>query len=398
MTVAADASLGSTLEFGLFYFGVHRDDDELVYRRFLESSRLADRLDLGFVSIPERHFHEFGGAFPNPALVAAATVASTERIHVRAGSAVGPLSETLRLAEDWALLDRLSGGRVAVSLGSGWSVNDFVLAHEPAAQYRRRKEIVLGQIAELRHLWRGGSVQRTNAAGNRIEVSTFPRPSGGEIPLWLTTGGSDETFRAAGRLGVNVLTHLERQDLDALARRIATYRTERARNGFDPDAGIVTLMQHTLISKDAASVPEVAGTHLARYLRSALDLERKTIATGGRSSGGAPVMPIDDSESSDHDAVVAAGVTRYLGDASLIGTLNQCRERAFRYMAAGVNEIACLVDFVDDHQLLTDTIQCIAELQEGLRLAKLQADTAELISRFNAVSMAENSHTSGRSS
>ena len=68
----------------------------------------------GFKAVwtPERHFHAFGGLYPNPAVTSAAVAAITTRVRVRAGSVVLPLHNPIRVAEEWAVVDNLSQGRV----------------------------------------------------------------------------------------------------------------------------------------------------------------------------------------------------------------------------------------------------------------------------------------------
>jgi hypothetical protein len=61
------------------------------------------------VWLPERHFHPLGGAYPNPALAAAALAVRTRRIRLRAGSVVLPLQDPVTIAEDWSFVDNLSG-------------------------------------------------------------------------------------------------------------------------------------------------------------------------------------------------------------------------------------------------------------------------------------------------
>ena len=76
---------------------------------------------------PERHFHPFGGLYPNPALTSAAVAAVTKRVGLRAGSVVLPLHNPLRCAEEWSVVDNLSDGRVGLSFASGWHASDFAL-------------------------------------------------------------------------------------------------------------------------------------------------------------------------------------------------------------------------------------------------------------------------------
>src|SRR5213078_4517214 len=115
-------------------------------------ARFADRHGFAAVWTPERHFHPFGGLYPNPSVTGAAVAVATERVRIRAGSVVAPLHHPLRIAEEWSVVDNLSGGRVGISFASGWQPNDFVLAPD---SYTDRKNIMLRGIEEVRRLWRG---------------------------------------------------------------------------------------------------------------------------------------------------------------------------------------------------------------------------------------------------
>src|SRR4029453_6956783 len=92
-----------------------------------------------FVAVwtPERHFQAFGGLYPNPAVLGAALAAITTRVGIRAGSVALPLHHPVRVAEEGAVVDNLSGGRTGVSFASGWHRDDFVLTPTP---YDERKE------------------------------------------------------------------------------------------------------------------------------------------------------------------------------------------------------------------------------------------------------------------
>ena len=87
------------------------------------------RTRIGFEAVwtPERHFHAFGGAYPNPRSSARRRRGRPDRIAIRAGSVVLPLHSPARVAEEWAVVDNLSGGRVGISFAPGWQPNDFVL-------------------------------------------------------------------------------------------------------------------------------------------------------------------------------------------------------------------------------------------------------------------------------
>ena len=129
-----------------------------------------------------------------------------------------PLHHPIRVAEEWAVVDNLSNGRVGISFASGWQPNDFVL--RPEAFARAEERDVRERRRSCEKLWRGEAVEFANPHGTLVPTTTLPRPVQAELPFWITTAGNPETFRAAGAGGYNVLTHLLGQTLDELAEKI----------------------------------------------------------------------------------------------------------------------------------------------------------------------------------
>ena len=82
--------------------------------------KFADEHGFHAIWLPERHFNQFGGLFPNPSVIGAALAMVTRNIQIRSGSIVAPLHHPVRIAEEWAVVDQLSGGRVGLSFASGW--------------------------------------------------------------------------------------------------------------------------------------------------------------------------------------------------------------------------------------------------------------------------------------
>src|SRR3954462_2764809 len=125
------------MDFSLFYFadsaGAAANDR---YRLLIEGAKFADSHDFAGIWTPERHFHEFGGQYPNPAVTSAALATITQRIAIRAGRVVAPLHHPVRIAEEWSVVDNLLNGRVGISFASGWHAVDFALRPE---NYARRK-------------------------------------------------------------------------------------------------------------------------------------------------------------------------------------------------------------------------------------------------------------------
>ena len=101
---------------------------------------------------------------------------------------------------------------------------------------------------------------------------TLPRPVSPELPIWVTTAGNPDTWKEAGALGANVLTHLLGQSIEEVADKIVLYRAALRAAGHDPADRKVTLMLHTFVGADREAVRETAREPMKDYLRSAAAL------------------------------------------------------------------------------------------------------------------------------
>jgi natural product biosynthesis luciferase-like monooxygenase protein/amino acid adenylation domain-containing protein len=327
--------------FSLFYFGAETYEPDDKYRLYIESARFADENDFHAVWTPERHFHEVGGLYPNPATLSAALATITRRVQLRSGSVVLPLQNPVRVAEEWSVVDNLSGGRVGVSVASGWVPRDFVLAPD---NYVRRKEVMAAGIDALKALWRGEQLAFPDGVGKASPIRIYPKPVQAELPLWVTSSGNPATFAQAGALGANLLTHLLGQTIDEVAANIRLYRKALADHGHDPNGGQVTLMVHTFLGADFDQTLDRARTPFTRYMRSHLGL-LEAFAKGMD-------IPTDSLGDKNVETIVDYAFERYSRTASLIGTPQTCLEVVSQLRDSGVNEIACLIDWMDAEQAL----------------------------------------------
>jgi oxalate---CoA ligase len=319
--------------FSLFFFSSDGSTaSEEKYRLVLEASQFADRHGYAAVWTPERHFHSFGGLYPNPAVLGAAIATVTNRIQIRAASVVLTLQNPIRVAEEWAVVDNLSRGRVGVSFASGWHVNDFVLW---PSNYGDRHRVMLERVQRVQDLWEGKPITAPNGAGNEVAVHIFPPPLQSHLPIWFSCQ-SDAMFRTAGELGAGVVTSMFLMSVEELAGKIAIYQEARAARGHNPATGRVVVSLHTYLAEDPAAVREkVSGAYLD-YLLVNLGLQADRV----RGSGDEFEMPDEDREFLTRQAS-----ERLFAERGLVGTVAGCRERVASLAAIGVNEIACLIDF-----------------------------------------------------
>jgi natural product biosynthesis luciferase-like monooxygenase protein len=264
-------------------------------------------------------------------VLAAALAMVTRRVRLRAGSVVLPLHHPLRVAEEWAVVDNLSAGRVDLAFATGWNPNDFVFA---PAHYAERRDVLFEGIKTVHALWRGEAIELSNGVGEPVAVRVHPLPMQERLSVWITCSGGSERFVEAGRSGANVLTALLFQSVEELAEKVAAYRAARAQGGHDPATGRVTLMLHTCVGDDLDAVRRTVREPFLAYLESSVDLWR-TLAR----------RKPDQMSAAERRDLLDYAFERYWRTSALFGTPTTCLSMIERLRAVGVDEIACLIDF-----------------------------------------------------
>nr|WP_252981152.1 MupA/Atu3671 family FMN-dependent luciferase-like monooxygenase [Streptomyces chartreusis] len=337
--VTAAEQAPRTPDFSVYFFGDYPQDTATPrdgqYELLMDVARFADRHGFHALWMPERHFHSFGGLFPNPAVLAAALSRETERIRLNAGSVVLPLHDPIRVAEEWSMVDNLSGGRVGIGVASGWSANDFVFFPD---RFGRHKELMYEQLQEVRKFWRGDALRRVSGDGE-ADVRLFPRPVQDAPPMYTAVVGNPASYELAARHDLGIVTNLMTQSVEQLRENIALYRRTRARHGLDPDAGRVAVLLHTYLADDHDTARTEAFEPLSRYMRASL-----SVFSGVTNSLGHNIDLAELSED-DLDAVFRRAYGRYCDQRALIGTVDSVRPVVDAVTSAGADEIVALVDF-----------------------------------------------------
>ncbi|MDH3743173.1 MAG: LLM class flavin-dependent oxidoreductase, partial [Hyphomicrobiales bacterium] len=355
-----------TMGFGLYFWNSAEDAPETgsPYDLVLRASQYADKHGFNAVWTPERHFGSFGGYYPNPSVISAAIAATTSKVQIRAGSCVLPLHHPVRVAEEWSVVDNLSGGRVGLSMASGWNPNDFVLNPDGFAN---AKDQLFISIEHVRALWRGEAVSFPGPNGP-VDVKTLPRPVQKDVPIWVTAAGNPDTFRRAGEIGANILTHLLGQTIEKVSGNIQIYRDAWKAAGHTGD-GHVTIMAHTFVAATEAEAKDISRGPMKAYLRTALALIKdaawqfptfKKFSDEGKRT-------IDDffaeADPREIDDLMEFAFERYYKDNSLLGSVEKCVVFVDALKQAGANEIGCLIDFGIDEKTVMSHLSFLNEVR-----------------------------------
>ncbi|MEM9491126.1 MAG: MupA/Atu3671 family FMN-dependent luciferase-like monooxygenase, partial [Myxococcota bacterium] len=263
----------------------------------------------------------------------------------------------MRIAEEWALVDNLSDGRVGVAFASGWHADDFVFAPE---RFGRHRELTFAGVDQVRRLWRGDALQARGGAGNWLDIELFPQPKQAELPCWLTVVSNPETYARAGALGIGILTNLMSQSVESLADNLAIYRRALREHGH-PGPGHVTVLMHTYLCPDHQEAIERARAPFCNYLRTTVKLFERLIRGMGMDVDWERLTP------ADMQYLLGAAYEDYIKTRALIGSPESCAPIVERLHDLGVTEIACFIDFGVDPDHALDGLPQIASLRRRHR-------------------------------
>ncbi len=163
------------------------------YRAALEMAAYADGHGVDTVQTEEHH-GAANGWLPSPLAFAGAVFGATRRIAVTVSAIIGPLYDPLRLAEDIAVLDLLSGGRLVTVAGIGYRPEEY---EQLGAEWGRRGKLQDELLETLLKAWSG---EPFVFRGRTVRVT--PRPYTRPHPTLLVGGGSRAAARRAARLGL----------------------------------------------------------------------------------------------------------------------------------------------------------------------------------------------------
>ncbi len=241
-----------------------------LYQEALEQSAWADEHGFAFVSLAEHH-GAADGYLPAPLLIAAAVAARTRRIGIMVASLIVPLHDPVRLAEDLAVLDLISGGRVIPVLAGGYMEREFAMFGRQLAERRERLDEI---VPFLEKAWQG---EATEYRGRPLRV--LPRPHSKPRPSIWMGGSSPAAARRAARYADSFLPNK-----DGL---YALYQKERQALGRPAAADITITPLSTFLAQD----PELHWQQLAPHLI----YETNCYARWAREAGvGSPYVHVED--------------------------------------------------------------------------------------------------------
>lgn len=213
-------------------------------RDLLEEIELADQVGLDVFGVGEHHRPDF--SVSSPAIVLAAAASRTRQIRLTSAVTVLSSDDPVRVFQDFATLDLLSGGRAEIMVGRGSFIESFPLFGHDLGEYdelfTEKLELLLRVRAKEHVTWSG----RHRAPIDNLAV--YPRPVQDPLPVWIAVGGTPASVVRAGTLGLPLALAIIGGAPERFVPLIDLYRNAGARAGHDPATLAVSINSHGFIA------------------------------------------------------------------------------------------------------------------------------------------------------
>ncbi|MFE6796280.1 LLM class flavin-dependent oxidoreductase [Paenibacillus chitinolyticus] len=214
-------------------------------REVVEEIVLADRVGLDVYGVGEHHRKDYAAS--SPAIVLAAAAPQTSRIRLTSAVTVLSSADPVRVFQDFATLDGISGGRAEIMAGRGSFIESFPLFGYDLAHYDElfdeKLELLLKIRASEQVTWQGGHRPAIDNLG------VYPRPVQNPLPVWIGSGGNQESVVRAGLLGLPLVLAIIGGSPVQFAPLVQLYKKAAAHAGHDASKLTVASHSHGFIAE-----------------------------------------------------------------------------------------------------------------------------------------------------
>jgi alkanesulfonate monooxygenase SsuD/methylene tetrahydromethanopterin reductase-like flavin-dependent oxidoreductase (luciferase family) len=222
--------------------------------------------ELGYDSVWFSEHHCGSYSFGNPAVMAMAAAARTRRIRIGTGVSLLPLHHPIMLAEQYAMLDVLSGGRLEYGVGRGYLMQEYdwlnVPIDESHGRYREAAEFIIKAWTEK------GRISYHGKHFDIDDYECFPAPlQRPHPPIYASASGTLASFEWAAARGLNLGTALFVPDRDGIRRNISHYRSHLRKHGFAPETREVCAITQMYCAPTQAEAVRDGAQYATNYYR-----------------------------------------------------------------------------------------------------------------------------------
>lgn len=244
-----------------------------LYGEIVEQAELADRLGYDTFWVAEHHFHEYG-AVPNPAVMLAALAQRTKTLKLGTAISILTFHNPLTLAENYAMVDVLSGGRLVYGVGSGYLAHEFAgYAVDPAEKRDRFDE----NLAAIRELLDGKRVTTHGKYAKIDDVQINVLPLQRAVPVYVAILRKEAAY-FVGKQSHNMLCvpYASLDNFEAIGELLAEFRRGRSEGGSPAVENSAAVTLHTHVAASDAEARENAEAAFNLYVDTRLYARKST--------------------------------------------------------------------------------------------------------------------------
>ena len=250
------------MEIGVYTFAETRPDDGAGnashvaqrLRDLIEEIELADQVGLDVFGVGEHHRPDY--AVSAPAVVLAAAAERTKRIRLTSAVTVLSSDDPVRVFQDFATLDLLSGGRAEIMAGRDSFIESFPLFGYDLDDYdelfAEKLELLLQLRDGHRVTWSGQHRAPLN------DLGVYPRPLQNPLPVWIAVGGTPQSVVRAGTLGLPLALAIIGGEPARFVPMVQLYRDAARRAGHDPATLPVSINSHGFVADTSREAADIA--------------------------------------------------------------------------------------------------------------------------------------------
>jgi natural product biosynthesis luciferase-like monooxygenase protein len=302
------------------------------YQDMLEETDRAEALGFHAVWCAEHHFYDYGGHIPSVPVLGSAIAQRTKRLRIGSGIALAPLQDPIRLAEEFAMLDCLSGGRLDFGIGRGFQKVEYDAFERDMADSRglfeEAHEIILKAWTQERFSHEGKFRKIQN-------LRVIPKPVQKLPPVYVASIFTPQSFEWTGRMGYNLMVvPYAVVKPEILAGNLKLFHDTRRANGHHAEPDVLGVY-HFYCGESAEKAKEEPREPMLRYL-----------AAAGAANQEAAYSEQYSAYKKLREGFKMMDYDQYLYPQRLIfGDPDQCVERIAQIRATGMTNIGLIGNF-----------------------------------------------------
>ncbi len=244
-------------------------DSRELYSHWLEQIDAAEALGFDSLWTTEHHFRHFGGMLPNPQLLLTAAAQRTKRMRLGTAVTILPMHNPLQIAEDFAMLDLLSNGRVDFGAGRGMHPMEYAVL---GADWNNAQLRLWDAIDIVVQAWSSAAVESSSEHYRFPKLNVYPKPvQKPHPPIYVTANRDSKSFQTIGRRGHHLMTLPWIATNELQRTRVDIYVDALRQAGHDAKLREVFTMYPAYIGESDAQARADVLTHWHKWRGFALD-------------------------------------------------------------------------------------------------------------------------------